>query len=132
MAEFVDEKLCKAFQCAIRERLSGMDASLVQRTADLERRLLGLNELRAEVVKDRELLLKKETYDIKTAGYDTWCAEINRRITVLESKTVWKADLDERLKPLIEGRVSWTASIAMTIMSTLIGVLIVYVVTHKG
>ena len=132
MADFVDEKLCKAFQCAIRERLAGMAASIVQRTADLERRLLGLNELRAEVVKDRDLLLKKETYDIKTSGYDAWCAEINRRITILESKMVSKVDLDERLKPVIEGRVSWTTAIMITIMSTLLASLIVWTVTHRG
>jgi len=44
---YVDEKLCRAFQARIEERLDGMDIALTAASKELERRLHELNDLRA-------------------------------------------------------------------------------------
>ena len=75
-------------------RLGGMDEALRLRTADIERRLNLLNQLREEVVVDRDRFLNKETYDIKTTFYDNWCATVNDRLTRIETRSVvWTAAL---------------------------------------
>jgi hypothetical protein len=64
------------------------------KSKDLENRLHALNELRAEVIRDRMMFLSKETYDIKTAGYDAWCAGIDKKIVTIETKILsWTAAL---------------------------------------
>ena len=59
---------------------------------DLERRLEGLNELRKDVEKDRELLLRKEAFEDKIKFYDEWIPQVNKRLTVMETRSVvWTA-----------------------------------------
>jgi hypothetical protein len=86
--ECADEQICRARHDTINARLAAMDDALRLRTHNLEKRLEVLNELRAEVVRDRDVYLKKEIYDIKTLGYDSWCSTINTRLTVIETRTV--------------------------------------------
>jgi len=45
--EYVDSKLCKAFQATIEERLRGMDNALESDKIELQRRLHELNDLRS-------------------------------------------------------------------------------------
>lgn len=66
-------------------RLEGMDKALVVKTTEMERRLIGLNELRSEVVRDREQFLKKDTYETRILGIDIWIADLNKRVAILET-----------------------------------------------
>lgn len=64
------------------------------KTRELERRFTLLNELRAEVLADREQYLKRELYEVFMATHDTWKADVNKRITIIETRTVvWTATL---------------------------------------
>ena len=76
---------------AIKENTKDIEkenALRVHATLDLERRLEGLNQLRREVQSDREQFVEKKVYDIKTKGYDDWCADISTRITKIETRSV--------------------------------------------
>jgi hypothetical protein len=64
-------------------KLQHMDGALVLRTIDLERRLEELNKLRQDVVTDRDIFMKKEVYDKKIDGYDSWIVDVNEKITKL-------------------------------------------------
>ena len=108
MADSYDERICKAKHSGekdrldlcikgIEARLSGMDEAIKVRadathtalqlkTAEMDRRLEGLNLLRQEVVKDRDQFLKKEMYDDKVKGYDTWMASVNVALTKMETR----------------------------------------------
>ena len=102
---FVDERLCNIKHRANSEkvdlamekidvRLDAMDEALVLRTGELEKRLEGLNQLRADVVKDREQYLRQEVYNIKTAQYDSWITNVNNRLTIIETRAiVWTGAL---------------------------------------
>ena len=86
------EKICIAKHDVIITRFEAMDKAVAARTQDLERRLEGLNQLRQEVIRDRETFLEKKVYDIKTQGYDSWCSDISKRITIIETRSVtWTA-----------------------------------------
>jgi hypothetical protein len=100
-----DWRVCKAKHMAVKvetelrernivTRLDAMDHALDLRTGELERRLEGLNQLRAEVVQDRKDFLLKDTYDIKTTYYDDWCRGVDSRLTTLETRiATWVATL---------------------------------------
>jgi len=102
---FVDETLCNIRHQRLEDiihlgfdkmdiRLGSMDKALDLKSRDLENRLHTLNELRAEVIRDRMMFLTKETYDIKTQGYDVWCLGIDKKIVTIETKILtWTAAL---------------------------------------
>ena len=102
---FVEETLCTTRHQRLEDiinlgfdkmniRLDGADKALELKAKDLENRLHALNELRAEVLRDRMMFLTKETYDIKTTGYDAWCAGIDKKIVAIETKILtWTAAL---------------------------------------
>lgn len=105
--EFVTEKLCHiksaafqkvidlrfdALEASMKLRFDALDAALRLRTNEIDKRLSGLNELREEVVKDRSLLVTKESYDIKTTYYDGWCRNVDRDLTTIKTRAVtWVA-----------------------------------------
>ena len=72
----VDSKLCDEKHAymgrLIDHRFESMDRAVVERTKELERRLEGLNELRQQVVKDRDQFVKKEAYDMRVQFYDKY------------------------------------------------------------
>jgi len=77
----------------IHTRLNGMDAALQERTKEMERRLEGLNQLREDVVKDRDLFVRSGEYkighkNIEDAIWDLRKAvtSINLQITQLETR----------------------------------------------
>lgn len=80
------EKLCRSRREIFETRFTAMDKALEERTGELERRLEGLNQLRAEVTKDRELLLPRGIYDIKIAYYDKFVTEASNAITRMETR----------------------------------------------
>ena len=87
------------FEMMFREREKQLDFrfkaahdALKTASAELERRLEGLNQLRSEVIKDRELFIKKDIYDTKTAFYDDWCRSVDKSLTKIETRSItWTA-----------------------------------------
>lgn len=73
-------------------RFRAADQALVLRTSDIERRLEGLNQLRSEVVKDREQFVRKESYDEKHMFLEEKLNTQGTRLTIMETRSVvWTA-----------------------------------------
>lgn len=95
----VPEKLCEEkhgnLEKLLEQRFIAMDRALVERTKELERRLEGLNELRSEVVRDRDQFVKREAYDMRSIVVDKYVDEIRtsiqgitNRLTIIETRSV--------------------------------------------
>ena len=95
----VPEKLCDekhAFmEKIINHRFEAMDDAVAARARELERRLEGLNELREQVISDRDEFLRKETYDLRVQYYDKYIddtrlshQELVNRVTVIETRSI--------------------------------------------
>ena len=91
----VPEKLCDEkhnfLERIINHRFEAMDAALVLRTIELERRLDALNHLRAE----RSQLVEKGTYDLRVSYYDKYIEDsravhqaIANRVTIIETRSI--------------------------------------------
>lgn len=65
--------------------------ALTKSDIDIERRLEALNQLRSEVVKDRDQFLRRDTYEEKIKGYDVWCTMVNETLT--QTKTRYEVRL---------------------------------------
>jgi hypothetical protein len=78
-------------------RLDGNDKALVLGVSELERRLEALNQLRADVVRDRDLFVRKDKFEnlekdlsLLRADYGRGHLEVLTRITVIETRSlVW-------------------------------------------
>jgi hypothetical protein len=95
----VPEKLCDEkhsyMERIINHRFEAMDAAVVARTIELERRLEGLNELRSQVIRDRDQFVKKDTYDLRVNYYDKYVEDsravhqsMANRITIIETRSI--------------------------------------------
>jgi hypothetical protein len=95
----VNEKLCDEKHAymgqLIDHRFEARDRAVIERTKELERRLEGLNELRQQVVRDREQFVKRETYDMRVQYYDKYIEdtrlshqELVTRVTVIETRSI--------------------------------------------
>jgi len=59
---------------------------------ELERRLKELNELRADVIKDRVQFVREDLCRAKVKEMDIWKASVNMSITKIETRSVtWSA-----------------------------------------
>ena len=65
-------------------RLAGMDIALEEKEKVLNHRLSELNELRRDVIEDRDTFIKKDTYETKMESVD----KMENRITVLETRLI--------------------------------------------
>jgi hypothetical protein len=70
------------------KRIAVLESLMVSSAADVERRLVLLNNLRAEVIADRVLFVPKPTFDVKVERYDTSINDLARRITVMETRSI--------------------------------------------
>jgi hypothetical protein len=101
MPDHYDERLCNSKHEGLmkivalsadklKTRLDGMDIALSLKTQDMDRRLEGLNHLRAEYTRDRmedrAQYVKTETYEIKTKGYDEWTRIVDNRLMKMETQ----------------------------------------------
>ena len=95
----VPEKLCDEkhsyMERIINHRFEAMDAAVVARTIEIERRLEGLNALREQVVRDRSQFVEKGTYDLRVSYYDKYIDDsrtvhqsIANRITIIETRSI--------------------------------------------
>lgn len=91
-----DDRLCKTKHEAvgeaidlhfkiIEERLNRTDMALELQAREVERRMEENNHWRKVFIKEREDLLKRETYEIKTAYYDEWCKTVDKQLTEINS-----------------------------------------------
>lgn len=67
----------------IEQRISGMDRAAVLKASEIDRRLEEHNELRKEVLEDRESFVRKNIYAEHTKAQDLWKVEVNDAITKL-------------------------------------------------
>jgi hypothetical protein len=98
-----EEKMCIARNEAVKSRLNGMDLAIDVRAQEMERRLEGLNELRQDVVKDRDLFVRKDVFYQHQDSQNKQYEEIEKRVGMHDTRIT-----------IIETRaVVWTAAIAM-------------------
>ena len=84
-------------------RFDTIDEALVLRTSELERRLHGLNELRNDVINDREMLVRKDTYEFGHRALEAQVNSINEKINLATN----------RLTAVETRAVTWTAAVAL-------------------
>lgn len=88
MPEYVERKLCeahhKALMCIIDLQVKAINAHLEA----TDKRVGMLNELRKDVLTDREQFVNKVAHDIKEAVIDKQVSELRDRVTVLETRIV--------------------------------------------
>lgn len=65
-----------------------LTVSLDLARVDMERRLAALNELRAEVIKDRSQFVRMETFDERKKFTDQTLSDIKERLTAIEVRSV--------------------------------------------
>jgi hypothetical protein len=121
MTGIIDQKTCdikttacqkmmcnkiEALEKVMTTRFDSLDEAMRLRTSELERRLHGLNELRTEVIQDRDTLVRKETYEFGHRALevkiDQEASKVNHiitRLTIIETRAV-----------------TWTASVALFFM----------------
>lgn len=81
--KLTSDDVCYSRRDAINERINSIEKALTTATKVMDRRLEGLNELRTEVTTDRDMLVKRETYDQKVDYLDRWITEANKQLTTL-------------------------------------------------
>jgi hypothetical protein len=85
-----DERLLESKLEVIRTRLEAQEEALKLKTLELDRRLEGLNELRSDVIKDRDQFVRKDIYDARVKIVD----ELVNRVTIIETRLfVWMSAL---------------------------------------
>ncbi len=78
--------------CATNERAHSESSKRYRE--EIERRLTALNELRAEVTKDRDQYVLKASYEPTIKQLADWKSIINDRITIIETRSyTWNAAL---------------------------------------
>ena len=91
----VCEELCKALRLGcqkatevhfqlIETQLKASEQALILRTTELDRRLEGLNQLRSEVIKDRDQFIRKDTFDVRANEWDRH----GTRLTIIETRSL--------------------------------------------
>ena len=84
-AKFCKEYLDKSI-AEVKAMIAGIDKATVIKTMEMDRRLAELNELRRDVVQDRSMFVKKETYDVENKVIDDWMTSVNEKLTKLMVK----------------------------------------------
>ena len=68
-------------------RMDGMDNALLIRKAEMDRRLDGLNQLREDVIRDRDMFLRRDTYESKHEALSVWIKSIDTALNEAKSRT---------------------------------------------
>jgi hypothetical protein len=87
-SDCINERVCSTRHEIIQAQLAAMNSALELRTKELDRRLEGLNQLREEVVRDRDQFLRKDVYDVKMEIHDKFMYDSNTRMTRMETRSV--------------------------------------------
>jgi hypothetical protein len=73
-------------------RFDALDKALILSHQEMERRLEGLNQLRNEVTIDRGQFTIKEKCESKHEGLKIWQDSVNKKLTILETRSItWTA-----------------------------------------
>ena len=78
-----DDRLCTARHDLLYVRLEAMDKALELNARNVESRLQSLNELRSEVVKDREQFLPTLMYNAKHGELERWIKSVDSAVNRL-------------------------------------------------
>ena len=75
-------------------RFDSLDKALALSREEMNRRLEGLNQLRGEVITDRSQFMPRDKCDDKHAVFSDWQASVNKKLTVLETRSItWTASV---------------------------------------
>ena len=75
-------------------RFASTESAMQLYREDMKGRLQALNDLRAEVTRDRDLLLPRETFDLWVRERRGWHDTVNERLTKIETRALtWTASL---------------------------------------
>jgi hypothetical protein len=78
-----------------------MEAAVLLAREDVSRRLTELNQLRREVIEDRDQFVSKHQFEPMMRERDSWREGVSDRITKVETHhTGWTQDVDRRLADL--------------------------------
>ena len=70
----------------VETRLDGMDRAATLKADEIDRRLEEHNRLREEVMTDRSVFVRTETYNLHEKAANEWKTEVNRSLTKLMTK----------------------------------------------
>jgi hypothetical protein len=70
----------------VETRLDGMDRAATLKAEEIDRRLEEHNKLREEVMTDRSVFVRTETYSLHEKSANEWKTEVNRSLTKLMTK----------------------------------------------
>ncbi len=80
------EKIIAGHERELAVRLSAMEAALALARDDVARRLADLNQLRREVIEDRDQFVPKNQFEPMMRERDSWRDGISDRVTKIETK----------------------------------------------
>jgi hypothetical protein len=73
-------------------RFDALDKAIALSREELNRRLEGLNQLRNEVITDRNVFMKRESCEDKHKELSVWRDTVNKKLTTLETRSItWTA-----------------------------------------
>ena len=116
-------------------RLEATEKALGLARVELERRLEGMNEFREQLRDQAARFITRDEFDMRM---DAMVARREAGIHALEVKVealVARMEADRevvcgRIDAAAKGKVSWGVALAVTLLSSLVLLLIVWVVTH--
>src|SRR4030042_7116145 len=86
------ERMLEEQEKRISLRFDSLDKALILNRSEMERRLEGLNQLRAEVVSDRGMFTVRDKCDDKHGELNIWRDTVNKKLTTLETRSItWTA-----------------------------------------
>jgi hypothetical protein len=87
-------------------RFDALDEAVRLRALDVDRKMISLNELRGEVLQDREQFVRKESYEFAHRALETLAGSIDTKVNLVIN----------RLTAVETRAVTWTASVALFFM----------------
>ena len=108
-------KLCAARHESLYVRLQAMDKALELNAKNVEARLMALNELRAEVIKDRVLFIREDMYTSKHGDLERWVRSVDSAVNALSVSGGILSKLETRLTILETRLVTISAGIVFLV-----------------
>ena len=115
-------KLIDAQFALVQQRFAATAEALVHAEKVTDAKYHSLNELRKQVVDDRELLVRDDIYKEKTKFYDTWIAQVNHSLTKLETRPVvlqdspWVVSVDKAITEMRTRSVIYTSMVGVVFL----------------
>lgn len=82
------ERILEEREKQMNQRFESVSKILEATAKELAHRLEVLNHAHDQQIEDRNELVKKSEYDIKTSFYDEWCRGVDAALTEMRTKSV--------------------------------------------